>query len=166
MPVRTHYLCKIIFIAYWPQQANKSPLWGFNFQLLTSGWKTSESFPPARFTPELISIKWFGNGETGKGLWKNLWGRGNKPKKGQGSICDKSANASKLQSLLGRVRRFLWIPCSSEPWPITKCNPASILASVNFCIVGGGRLTRKKVKALPTNLSPHQSSKAALVHAA
>lgn len=54
----THYLCKIIFIWYWSQQANKSPLWGFNFQLLTF-WckKTSESSPLARFTPVLTSVE-------------------------------------------------------------------------------------------------------------
>lgn len=69
-----HILMQDQLIAYWPQQANKSPSWGFNFQLLTFGWKTSESFPPAGFTPELILIKWFRNGENGKGLWKHLYG--------------------------------------------------------------------------------------------
>lgn len=97
-----HILMQDQLIAYWPQQANKSPSWGFNFQLLTFGWKTSESFPPAGFTPELILIKWFRNGENGKGLWKNLYAwKEETRKKSEIAVEQRQTNTSTEAQLTG-----------------------------------------------------------------
>lgn len=90
---------------------------------MTSGWKTSESFPPARFIPEQVSIKWFRNGENGKGCWQNLngWKRKNKSE-----ICiqQQIGKYSQVTKSPGHNLEVLEVPCSSEPQSIAKhCPP-------------------------------------------